>query len=221
MLGIGLRPWVKPVIRYLCSETDQPKLASTLVAGMDAITMPGGKQTDDRWVVENYTALLAAIFWWTCARARAVAKGPEIAVREPSLQQRREIISLLTQARKTITVTATDNEHSWESWADIKPRDFNNAVATIEQRSWLGDWYTGVDDVMKSADWDKADVPGDDDADQVEPIRVRRADTMFQDKYDYLSEARVADFKAWKAEVLARIAERSAGGSAMEIDTQC
>lgn len=187
---------------------------------MDSIIIPEGKQTDDQWVSENNTALLAGVFWWASTRAKAAAKGQETTPRQPSLQQRREIISLLTQARKTVTLTTTDDEDPWEAWADIKPREFNTAVATIEERSWLGDWYTGVDDIIRSADWDKAGMPGGDDADQLEPIRVRRADTMFQGKYDYLSEARVTDFRAWKAEMLAGIAERSGGGDAMEIDTQ-
>ena len=209
-----------PVIRYLCSETGQPKLVSSVVAGMDAITVPGGRQTYDEWIAENYTALLAAVYWWVTARARAAARGQETS-RSPSLQHRREIISLLTQARKTVTVAdATGGDDPWEGWADLKPRDFSKAVTTVEQRSWLGDWWTGVDDVVRSTAWDAAEAPGGEDADLAEPIRVRRADTMFQDKYDYLSEVRMADFTAWKADVLARIGDRRMEGGAMEIDTQ-
>lgn len=217
--GVGLRPWVKPVIRYLCSATGQEELANTLVAGMDAITMSGGRPTDDLWVNENYTALFAALLWWTSVRAKAAAKGREVA-RKPSLQQRREVISLLTQARKAVTVTNTDDGDPWEGWVGMKPREFNKAVETVEERSWLGDWWTGIDAIVNPIDWDKVDVPDGDDADLVEPIRVRRADTMFQDKYDYLSEARMADFKAWRTDILASIAERKTGGDAMEIDTR-
>ena len=214
-----LRPWVMPVIRYLCAQEKQPKLLSTMVAGMDAITTQGGKPARDEWINENYTALFAAVFYWTLARATAISRGQEVA-RQPSLQRRREVLSLLTQARKMVEVTTLGDGHPWEGWADLKPRDLNNAVAMVEQRSWLGDWWGGIDDVVRSSDWDDMETTNADDAELAAPIRIRRADTMYQDKYDYLSDARQAEYKAWKADIMARLAQQKENSSAMEIDTQ-
>lgn len=219
--GLQLRPWVKPVIHFFCANVDQPKLAPTLVAGMDAITVQEGKPTNDEWVNENYAALFAAVFYWTFARVMAITSGQNI-VRQPTLQRRREILSLMTNARKTVEVPATGDGDPWEGWADLKPKDINNAVAMVEERSWLGDWWAGIEDVIRSADWDAAEVPDPDETELVAPIRIRRADTMFQDKYDYLSEARQAEYRAWKADILARLAQRNenSNDNAMDIDTQ-
>lgn len=219
---------------FVCAESGQPKLASTVVAGMEAITVPGGRETADAWTRDNYAAVFAAVFYWSVARARATLAGREVP-REPSLNRRRDIISLLNQARRTVSVAAPpvasheegedrDEEAlAWKGWADLKPRDFNGAVSTVEQRGWLGDWWTGIDDVVKAKDWDGKDSneDGDDtDADLTEPIRVRRADTMLQLRYDYLSAARKAQYETWRADLLARITTPApADGGAMEVDS--
>lgn len=186
---------------------------------MESITIPGGRESIDEWVWENYTALFSAVCYWVFARAKAVTTGHAIP-REPAYQQRREILSFLTQARKTIEVPGLDPEELWKDWADLKPRDFTAAVTTVADRKWLGDWWKGIDDVMNSTDWDEAKVPDDEDTELAAPIRARKADTMFQDQFDYLSDAKKADFKSWKQEMLMRIRERQAGVKAMDIDTQ-
>ena len=214
-----LRPWVKPVIRFICAESKQEKLASSLVAGMEAITIPGGRETTQEWIWENYTALFSAICYWVFARAKAATTGHPIP-REPAYQQRREILSLLTQARKTVEVPGIDTEDLWKDWADLKPRDFTGAVTKVADSRWLGDWWTGVDDVVNSLDWDNVQTQDDEDTELAAPIKGRRADTMFQDQFDYLSDARKADFKAWKQEMLTRIAERQGDANAMEIDAR-
>lgn len=185
---------------------------------MEAITIPGGRESIDEWIWENYTAIFSAICYWVFARAKAATTGHPIP-REPAYQQRREILSLLTQARKSVTVPGLDDDELWKDWADLKPRDFTGAVATIADRSWLGDWWKGVDDVVNSTDWENVQVE-EEDTELAAPIRVRRADTMFQDQFDYLSDSRKAEFKVWKHDMIMRIQERQAGGNAMEIDTQ-
>lgn len=210
---------MKPVIRFICAESKQEKLASSLVAGMEAITIPGGRESTDEWIWENYTSLFSAVCYWVFVRAKAATTGHPIP-REPAYQQRREILSLLTQARKTVAVPGMDEEELWKNWADLKPRDFTKAVETVADRSWLGDWWVGIDDVVNSTDWDNTQLPDEEELNLIAPIRVRRADTMFQDQFDYLSDARKADFKSWKQDILTRIAERQAELNAMDIDTQ-
>lgn len=112
-----------------------------------------------------------------------------------------------------------DDDELWKDWADLKPRDFTAAVMTVADRSWLGDWWKGIDEVVNSTEWEQVQLD-EEDTELAAPIRVRRADTMFQDQFDYLSDARNAEFKSWKQDMLTRIAERQAGVNAMDIDTQ-
>lgn len=209
---------MKPVIKFICADADQQKLAWTLIAGMEATTAPEGKTEESmEWAKENYTALFAAVYFWTTVKIRAVTTDRAVS-REPFLQQRREIISLLTEARKKVEVMSTDSDDPWDGWADLRPRDFTNGVNEVEQRGWLGDWWTGIEDAFNPNDSSNLQVPEDEDMDTLGPIQVQRADTMFQDKYDYLSEARQADYRDWKTDMIARISQLEDKRSAMEVD---
>ncbi|KAI6781371.1 Origin recognition complex subunit-like protein [Emericellopsis cladophorae] len=213
-----LRPWVRPVVKRMCAELQQEKMAQTVFAGMETITCPAGRPTKDEWVTDNYAALFAAVFYWSLIRFRALTEGTVIP-REPAYEQRRQILSLMSQARKTVVLPGADDDVSWKDWSDLKPRDFNHAVATVKERAWLGSsWYKDIDDVVKFQNWDEGDDRVDEDADLSGPIRARLVDTMLQDKTDYLSETRKVNYEAWKADVLLRMAQRKE--DAMDIDTQ-
>lgn len=224
-LGIGLPPWTKPVIKFLCAETNQPQLGSTIVAGMDTIVAPFGRRTEDAWINQNITALLGAVYFYVTIRVVAITRG-EPMTKEPFALQRREILKLLEQARAEVQVNSAASD-PWSEWQDVKTRDFNSAVTQMEEQGWLlADWFTGIDDVVRPMDVDKVggDVLGEagDDADAEGPTQTRRSDMMYQDKYDYLSEARRADYAAWKTDILQRITalEQAATSTAMEIDAR-
>ena len=77
-------------------------------------------------------------------------------------------------------------------------------------------WAAGIEDLVaveerKAAEGEAATAvaPGQ---------QVKRADTMFQERFDYLSEKKRKEYAAWKAGILGRIKELERDGDAMEID---
>lgn len=215
----GLLPWIQPVTRFLCNETDHKKLSPTIVAGMESITAPGAQHHEDEWISQNITPLFAAIYFFVIMRVKALASG-ETVDREGYVPQRKEILGLLTRARTEVTIKGVDEDDAWEGWTNIKSKDFDNAVAQVNERGLLsGDWYHGISDVVKLTQRTHADdIDMLDDEDVITTVQVRRADTMFQDKYDFLSTTRREDYKVWKKNMLAKIDQLAATGTAMEVD---
>lgn len=194
---------------------------------MDAIVAPFGRRTGDAWINQNITALLGAVYFFVTIRVVAATRN-EPMTKEPFALQRREILKLLEQARVEVQINTAGSD-PWEEWQDVKTRDFQSAVTQMEEQGWLlADWFQGIDDVVRPMDLDRADGgegagEADDDADVEVPTQTRRSDMMYQEKYDYLSETRRADYAAWKADILARITsleEAAVTSTAMEIDAR-
>ncbi|KAM0253163.1 hypothetical protein ACHAP5_000633 [Fusarium lateritium] len=214
----NLHAWIQPVARWLCEETGHRKLAPTVLAGMEIILTPEGRRTEDEWVLRNVTALFAAIYFFVTMRVKALATGEGID-REGYVPVRKEILALLARARHEVTINLPE-ESAWEGWANIRSKDFDDAVAKVNEQSWLtGDWYQGITDVVK------LDQRGDlEDAEMLDGVtmpkmHIKKADSMFQDKYDFLSEAKRRDYAHWKEDMLAKIALSTTTGAAMELDT--
>jgi origin recognition complex subunit 6 len=55
------------------------------------------------------------------------------------------------------------------------------------------------------------------DTDSASNLQIRRADTMFQDKYDLLSEKRQAEYVVWKENIMSRIDALLAKNGSMEV----
>ncbi|KOS22539.1 Origin recognition complex subunit 6 [Escovopsis weberi] len=200
-----LYPWVQPVIRHLCTQSGTKKLAPSMLAGMESILLQGGSRTTDDWAIRNATALCAAIILFVAMRVRNLV--PEQAVDPEVIRPARgEIIDQLAQARQEVPTSGMREETFWEGWTDIRVQEFDKAVAEVRQRGWLdADWYHDIAGVMQ---FDQAGLSETEEADSATQIRNRRADTMFQDQYDLLSEAERADYATWRANVMARIAEK-------------
>lgn len=229
--------WIQPVARFLCQETDHKKLGPTILAGMESIIVPGGRKTEDEWVLQNSSALLAAIYFYVTVKVKdlaslkALSLGSDIAMKINNLlpgeaidsayyaPQRKEILALLARARKEVTIPEFEEGSAWYGWTNIKTKDFDEAITKVNERDWLkGDWYHEIADVFKLTQrgaFDDVDMLDDDLASA--QAQVKRADTMFQDKYDYLSEAKRADYIAWKKSILAKI-DSKAMTVPMEID---
>jgi origin recognition complex subunit 6 len=212
-----LKPWIKPVIRFICLESGQPKRGPTLIAAMEHIIAPGGRKTADEWVGRHLTSLLAAIFHTVQARFNALVAVP-IEGEETQTLDNKEIMALLNRARREIKVRDLEEEEAWAGWTGLSVRDFDAALAKVSKQEWLdSDWYKGIDDVVRTGD---AEILDGEDADLEVPILVRRVDTMFQERYDYLSEARREHYKNWKGGMLARISQlrEAEYQNAMEVD---
>lgn len=186
---------------------------------MEVIVAPGGQKTEDEWVLQNVTVLFAVIYFFVTMRVRALSSGEAID-REGYVPLRREILSLITRARKEATVGDLDEDVAWEGFRNPKTKEFDDAVARVNAKGWLtGDWYQGISDVVKLTQrshlghvevLDKEDAP---------KMQVKKADTMFQDKFDLLSEAKRTDYKIWREGMLAKIDLLTTTASVMEVDT--
>ncbi|KAF4468094.1 Origin recognition complex subunit 6 [Fusarium albosuccineum] len=216
----SLHPWIKPTTRFLCEETDHTKLTPTILAGMELIVTPEGRRTEDEWVLQNVTALFAAIYFFVTMRVRALASGEAID-REGYVPLRKDILALLTRARKEVTVRGLDEEDAWDGWKTLRTKEFDDAVARVNERGWLtGDWYQGIADVVKLTQRSQLDDFEMLDEETMPKMQVKKADTMFQDKYDLLSEAKRTDYMHWKEDMFAKIALLLTAGAAMEVDTK-
>ncbi|EHK15944.1 uncharacterized protein TRIVIDRAFT_128024, partial [Trichoderma virens Gv29-8] len=203
-------PWIQPVIRHLCAGSGHKKLAPSMLAGMESILLSGGRKTKDAWALKNATALCAAVIFFVAMRVRDVDQEQAIQpeVYEPT---RTEIIGQLNRARQEVEVKGVEPDTLWEGWADVSNDDFDAAASRIRDKGWLeADWYSGITDVINMGLQQDDDVVNDLDEEDALQVQQQRADTMFQDKYNYLSEGRRAEYKAWKDDTLTRIAELSA-----------
>ncbi|UKZ82035.1 hypothetical protein TrVFT333_009817 [Trichoderma virens FT-333] len=203
-------PWIQPVIRHLCAGSGHKKLAPSMLAGMESILLSGGRKTKDAWALKNATTLCAVVIFFVAMRVRDVDQEQAIQpeVYEPT---RTEIIGQLNRARQEVEVKGVEPDTLWEGWTDISNDDFDAAASRIRDKGWLeADWYNGITDVINMGLQQDDDVVDDLDEEDALQVQQQRADTMFQDKYNYLSEGRRAEYKAWKDDTLTRIAELSA-----------
>lgn len=236
-----LPPWIRPTVRHICTallKEDGPDLAPTVYAGLDAIVAPYRNRTQDEWVNAHLTALVGAIYLYVSLSA-ALAPGEEMTAdffRLGYKSARKEILGALRGARINIQVPTTttrgkkaeateDEEASfWAGWQEsIKMADFDQVIQEVANREWLNsDWYRSIDFLRDQAERDDEDVDaGETPASTAATVQITRADTMLQDKFDYLSDRRRADYRKWEAEILRRIELLETGQrpDAMVIDT--
>ncbi|KAL6892350.1 origin recognition complex, subunit 6 [Trichoderma evansii] len=212
-------PWVQPVIRHLCAEPGHKKLAPSMLAGMESILLPGGRKTKDEWALDHVTALCAAVIFFVAMRVRDIDQDQAVQP-ENYVPTRTEILGQLSRARQDITVEGIEPDALWEGWVDIADDDFDAAVSRVRENSWLeADWYDGIADVISMTLQQDGDVIGNQYEDGGLQGQQQRADTMFQEKYDYLSESRRAEYQTWKTAILARISMLSADTGGRD-DTQ-
>ncbi|PNH39854.1 hypothetical protein VD0004_g7067 [Verticillium dahliae] len=234
----ALHPWIRPTIRFLCRASRHARLAPTLLAGMERAVVPGGRRTRDPWVLANLTGLVAALYFFVVQQLRVLRTGEPI-TEENYLPVRAEVLALLARARQELVVGGgLDEDDAWEGWRAVRRRDFIAVTDEVTRRAFLQeDWYVGIRDLFASgafdADEDEADMHeagaeaqaqaqarGDEEgAGRLTKLTIRRADTMFQDRYDYLSETRRLDYRLWKEGLLQRIEQaESTAPDGMDVD---
>lgn len=211
-----VHPWIQPVIRLLCAETDNKRLAPTIFAGIEHILTPDGRPTEDQWVIQHVTDLVAAVFFFVITRARSITNGTNVN-REEYVPLRKEILVLLTKAGMEVRIPDRTTSDKWEGWTEIKSREFDAAVAKVNENDWLsGDWYEGIDDVINSTA--KTDLETLDDGFESSDtsLPTRRADSMIQEQFELLSEKHRIDFGQWSSVILALIKDRIEEDNAIE-----
>ncbi|KAF9877618.1 origin recognition complex subunit 6 [Colletotrichum karsti] len=214
----GLHFWIHPTIRFMCRETKQVQLGPTMLAGMEYIVVPGGRRTRDAWVRENLVALCGAVFFFVTQQVKKLVSGEDID-RGSYVPTRKHIIGLLEKARQELDTRGLDDEEAWEGWTPIKPKEFDAALKEVGDRGWLeADWYSSLGDVIEAGNAIADSRRGEKDA-SLKTAPVRRADTMFQDRYDFLSEKKRREYRIWKESILRRIdIMEKEGDDAMEVD---
>ncbi|KAK1999772.1 origin recognition complex subunit 6 [Colletotrichum falcatum] len=215
----GLHFWIQPTIRFLCKETGQRQLGPTMLAGMEYIVVPGGRRTRDAWVRANLAALCGAVFFFVTQQVKKLKTGEDEVGSEAYKPERDRILDLIAKARASVGSRGMDEDEAWEGWAPVTAKEFDDAVQQVTDRGWLdADWYLSLSDIIEAGD-----VIADSRRQAEDHYRapVRGADSMFQDRYDFLSEKKRKEYRTWKEGILRRIEsmeKEGKGGEAMEID---
>lgn len=221
-----LPAWMRPVVRHLhdaLSQEGSPNLVPTVMAGLESIVAPYRRRTKDDWVNSHLTTLVGALYHLVSESAR-LAPGEDMTpetsqARYKSL--RKEMLAALRRARDEVQVPASARGKQdrvaeeeeiifWDGWQDrIKPIDLDEEMTEVARRGWLNsDWYRSIEHLRdKAAEGEDGaeDTLGEDSAATAAAVQITKADTMLQDKFDYLSERRRADYRQWKAWILRSI----------------
>ncbi|KAI6091030.1 hypothetical protein F4821DRAFT_227320 [Hypoxylon rubiginosum] len=218
----ALPAWVRPTIQFMCKELEEERIGRTVLAGMQTIAAPHGKQAKDEWVNGHLTALLAGVYFLVSSQLYVLEQGKELD--DPQyIRIRKAILKVLGQAQANVNVVGMDEDELWIGWADIKSRDVDGAVAKVVENGWQKEeWFAGIKHMVKAKD---AEVDGRDeemeDADGrpfSERLHVQRGDTMLQGRWDMTEEKR-EEYREWKEDMLRRINEiERSRTSGMEID---
>ncbi|KAL8718171.1 MAG: hypothetical protein Q9225_004666 [Loekoesia sp. 1 TL-2023] len=211
--------WTMPTIRGLCKRLEAPAAPPHVYAGVSSIltlSAPVDHTTEDDHMKRlrrlGVEALIVAVYILVRTRLSGVETDTN---RYPA--QRDEILDILGELR------------SAEEPSDVlDPTNVDEWMREIRRGHWLEmDWFEnigqgaglGLDDAQgrKSHVSDDSDVDGNEDF----LVAKRRNDrftaekpflqpglgTMMQDRVDYLSDEKRADYQRWKKNILARIAQ--------------
>ncbi|KAI1199319.1 origin recognition complex, subunit 6 [Nemania serpens] len=209
-LDSALPAWIRPTVQLLCKELDQDLIGRTVLAGMQTIVAPHGRRTNDQWVNDHMTPLLAAVYCLVAGQFHVIVNGRDLDSRQYS-KIRKSVLVVLEHAQEKVAVPTMDEDELWIGWSDITPKNIDMAMAEIIKRDWQKDeWFAGFEDMVKRSEADANH--SDDDADQDEDARiserlhVQRADTMFQSRWDMTDQKR-QEYREWKDGILRRIEE--------------
>lgn len=217
--------WLRPTVQYLCRtlhDGDGPDLARTVMAGLESIIAPYRQRTQDEWINRHLPTLLGAIYWFVSEEAR-LAPGEEMTAATSRTRYktvRKDLLAALREARAEVKIPAsargkksepTEEQEAafWDGWQDtIKAADLDEAITEVTKRGWLdSDWYRSIE-YLKGKAGGAETQEHDPDENQVAAattVQIAKADTMLQEKFDYLSERRRTEYRQWKADILRRI----------------
>jgi len=173
-------------------------------------------------VMGNLAALLGSLYlyvWGSVSMPEGVDEARYI-------RARKGIVETLNKARGTIRIKGVEEDEAWEGWQEVGATDIDNAALKVNRHGWLeGDWATGIEDLVQRHEANEPRGEGEgegedeDGAENIQTDRIKRADTMFQDRYDFLSERRRIEYASWKEGILERIKGLERGTDAMEVDS--
>ncbi|KAL1839826.1 hypothetical protein VTJ49DRAFT_1105 [Mycothermus thermophilus] len=205
--------WMRPTLRFLLSNLGPASIGPVVGAGLESVVIPRGVLTDDSWVRANLPAVLGALYLFVWRGVTWPAGEGEID-RDKYIAFRKEVAACLAKARQEVVVPKgkggkeeVDEEEWWEGWTDVGPRDLDSAAVRGGRHGWFEmNWAEGVDDLVERQRRAEGQADGEENG-EAAPTQTRRADTMFQERCDYLSERKRKAYAEWKQGMLKRIRE--------------
>ncbi|KAH8883426.1 hypothetical protein GQ53DRAFT_752926 [Thozetella sp. PMI_491] len=190
--------WVRPTLRILTRELGEARIGPTVIAAMEQIVVPHGRLTGDEWVKGNLVSLLGALYMYAW---RSVSMPPEGLDEQRYAHARKQVVEAFRLARSSLSLENDERGEAWEGWQDIKGKDLDATALWISRHGWLeSDWAKDLNDLAPLPEGDIGSV-----STELAELQVRKPDTMFQDKVDFLSQRNRREYAAWKEALLHRI----------------
>ncbi|EFX06383.1 hypothetical protein CMQ_6704 [Grosmannia clavigera kw1407] len=231
-------PWLRPTVRFVCSTLGHARLAPTVAAGLSAILREAAEQSkktassgvDDgetepgspAWVAGSLTALAATLYYY-CIKSWQASQDVGPMDKTQYNTDERTIMDVFQKAREGGVQLEGGAGDVWEKtgWHDLTRHSFREALLAVSDRKWLeSDWFRDIQqlrdvagsDYSEGGDSNDNNNDDDDDDDAAIPTHTWRSDSMFQERYDLLSETRRQDYGDWKKEMLQRLREGTRTG---------
>ncbi|KAL2155437.1 hypothetical protein VTH82DRAFT_179 [Thermothelomyces myriococcoides] len=225
----GLHSWMRPVLRYLLTKLGPAQIGPVVAAGLESVMATATAATADdddgnAWVRTHPVPVLGALYLFVW-RGILWPPGREVD-RERYVRMRREVAHWLSRAREEVVVAGVpssasgddDADGEWEGWEEPSVKEFDAAAVRGAKHGWFDmDWVDGVrdladrEDAKRRGEMEEGDDGGQEGEGGGEMVgQIRRPDTMFQERYDYLSERKRKAYAEWKQGLLKRIKELEA-----------
>lgn len=213
--GDALPSWMRPTLRYLCTQLNSEHIGRTVLAGLQSIITPHGKKTKDEWIKDHQAALFAGVYFLVSTRfVTADTNRPLSSTQYASM--RKSLVKVLRQAREEVKSNGEDEDAFWEGWSIIGPKDVDGAVAMSTERGWQNEeWFAGIQG--------QTDQPVEEDVEDAEgqgpgeKAQVQRGDSMLQGRWT-MNDQKRREYSDWKADILRQCLEIEEAGTPMEVD---
>lgn len=225
-----LPPWIRPTLRHLLSTLGPAPIGPVVASAVESVLAPRGKPTSDTWARANAAAVLGALYLFVW-RGVVWPAGEEVE-RERYVGMRRGVAGGIREVRGLVEVGGGgrdgkggvqgggedgdgDEEAAWEGWKAVGVAELDAAAVRGRRHGWFEmGWVSGVQDLVdreaaRVEEEEGEDGDGGEEGDG-EVVQIRRADTMFQERYDYLGDRKRKAYAEWKEGVLKRIKELEA-----------
>ncbi|KAK3304136.1 origin recognition complex, subunit 6 [Chaetomium strumarium] len=215
--SVNLPRWIRPTLRLLLTRLGPAHIGPVVATGLESIITPRGKLTADAWVRDNLAAVVGGLYVYVWRGVTWPVAGEKVD-RARYVKFRNEVASCLGVARGQVEIPRNrddddEKEEAWEGWGKVTGKELDEAVLTGNRHGWFDmEWVKGVGDLVER---ERARAEEDADADveeeeRIAAVQISRPDTMFQERYDYLSERKRKAYAEWKEGALKRIKELEA-----------
>ncbi|KAH6613490.1 origin recognition complex subunit 6-domain-containing protein [Chaetomium tenue] len=214
-----LPPWIRPTLRHLLTTLGPSHIGPVVASAVESVLAPRGKPTTDAWARANAAAVLGALYLFVWRGV--VWPAGEGVERERYVGMRRGVAGGIGGVRDqgVVEIEGGDDDGVWEGWKAVGVAELDAAAVRGRRHGWFEmGWVSGVQDLVdreaarvEEEEEEEAGRGGGGDGDgDGEVVQIRRADTMFQERYDYLGDRKRKAYAEWKEGVLKKIKELEA-----------